>query len=113
MHNKNTNRIGDITELKVCSKLLEEGYEVLRNVCSSGIIDIVVFSPISKTTYLIDIKTCNPYHKENGEISYCTGSLNERQKEVNIKIAFLLENKVFIKDNDEILEFKEYDLKYT
>ena len=113
MHSKNTNRIGDITELKVCSKLLDEGYEVLRNVGSSGMIDIVVFSPISKTTHLIDIKTCNPYHKENGEISYCTGYLKDKQIEINIKIAFLLENKVFIKDNDEILEFRDYDLKFT
>ena len=50
--NKNTNRTGDINEMLVCSKLLEYGFEVMRNVACTGLIDIVVFSNKTKKTYL-------------------------------------------------------------
>ena len=39
---KMSNRIGDISELKVATYYLENGYEVFRNVCSTGLIDLVV-----------------------------------------------------------------------
>lgn len=110
MKKKNTNRIGDISELNVCSNLLELGYEVFRNVACTGLIDVIIYSPISKKTHLLDVKTCTPYHKENGEINYTTGQLKEDQINIGVKIIFMLENKAYIKDKDQIIEFKEYDL---
>jgi hypothetical protein len=109
--NKNTNRTGDINEMLVCSKLLEYGFEVMRNVACTGLIDIVVFSNKTKKTYLFDIKTCKPYTKEDGSIRYHTGYLTEHQEEVGIKICFFLDNKVYVKENTEIVEIIDYDVK--
>ena len=38
-----TRRIGDINELKACTWLLEKGYEVYKNISSTGKVDIVIF----------------------------------------------------------------------
>lgn len=46
---------GAKSELMACSWLLEEGYEVFRNVSPVGIIDIVAYK--NGTTYLFDVKT--------------------------------------------------------
>ena len=40
----NTNRTGDISEHKAVVWLLEQGYEVFRNECCSGPIDIIAYN---------------------------------------------------------------------
>ena len=52
---KDTNRTGDISELKAVVWLLEQGYEVFRNVGCTGPIDIVAIK--DGITTLIDVKT--------------------------------------------------------
>lgn len=106
----NTSRTGDITELTVCTKLLEKGFEVMRNVSSVGLIDIVVYSPKTKKIYLFDVKTCNPYVREDQSINFATGYLNKEQIKIGVEICFLWENNVFIKKEKEIIDILDYDV---
>jgi Holliday junction resolvase len=48
---------GAISELIACAWLLEQGYEVFRNVSACGLADLVAFK--DGATLLIDVKTAN------------------------------------------------------
>lgn len=81
---------GTNAELKVSSWLLEQGYEVFRNVSPFGAVDIIARHPETGELFLIDVKTKNAtctdnflrefnrisgvrivsYQPESGEIKY-------------------------------------------
>lgn len=52
-----TSRIGDISELQACVWLLKQGYEVFRNVGSSGPLDLIAMK--DGHIILIDVKKLN------------------------------------------------------
>lgn len=54
----NSTQTGTLAELAACNWLIEQGYEVFRNVCSTGPFDIVAVKP-GETLY-IDVKTASP-----------------------------------------------------
>jgi Holliday junction resolvase-like predicted endonuclease len=59
-------RRGDISELQVATHYLENGYEVFRNVCSTGLIDLVVVCPKTEEIFLYDVKTMTVYKDKEG-----------------------------------------------
>lgn len=56
---------GTLAELVVSSWLLEQGYEVFRNVSPHGPIDIIARHPITGLLDLIDVKTKNATCTDN------------------------------------------------
>lgn len=56
---------GALAELKVTSWLLEQGYEVFRNVSQHGVVDIISRNPISGDIDLIDVKTKSYPYTDN------------------------------------------------
>ena len=60
---------GDISELQVATHYLQNGYEVFRNVCSTGLIDLVVVC--TKTKQVFGFHTDFPWnYKWNTAIFY-------------------------------------------
>jgi len=53
----NTKRTGDITEIKAISWLLDQGYEVFKNVSCVGPIDIITYDTKTDEVVFIDVKT--------------------------------------------------------
>lgn len=74
-------KVGDITELEVSAYFLKKGYEVFRNVSSSGPADLVIWNPNDNSIHLIDTKTYH-YNPENVE-SY----VKNTQKDNGVKIV--------------------------
>ncbi len=54
---------GACSELIACTWLLQQGYEVFRNVSPYGAIDIIACDPMSHHLVKIDVKTCTPAGK--------------------------------------------------
>ena len=50
-------KVGDLLELKAVCWLLEQGYEVFRNDCSTGPIDIIALNLETNEILKIDVKT--------------------------------------------------------
>jgi Holliday junction resolvase-like predicted endonuclease len=54
---RSTTHLGATTELKACAWLLEQGFEVFRNVSYTGPVDIVVLDKQDGKLFKIDVKT--------------------------------------------------------
>jgi len=80
----NTNRIGDITELDICHYFLEHGFEVFRNVSSSGPVDFVTLDTNTGEITLYDSKTVNPYVSKDGKCVVHMTKLNDVQKRLGV-----------------------------
>ena len=80
----NTNRIGDITELDICHYFLEHGFEVFRNVSSSGPVDFVTLDTNTGEITLYDSKTVNPYVNKEGKCVVHMTKLNDIQKRLGV-----------------------------
>jgi len=76
------NRIGDISEHKAVVWLLEQGYEVFRNECCSGPIDIIALNIETQEILKIDVKTGAIYIREDGTRKVNHGKLTEIQKKL-------------------------------
>ena len=65
------NRIGDIAEVKACLWLLENGYEVFRNVCCTGVIDVVAIKndEIFEVRF-VDVKSNPRAHYDKRQIDW-------------------------------------------
>lgn len=50
---------GAFSELKASAWLLNQGYEVFRNVSPHGAVDIIAMNPETNEITLIDVKTTN------------------------------------------------------
>ena len=48
-------RKGDINEINVCSLLLKDGYEVFKNICCTGPVDLIIMK--DNNTTLVDVKS--------------------------------------------------------
>ncbi len=56
----NSNRTGDISELRACAWALSKGYEVFRNVACTGPADLVLVSD-GRPPVLVDVKTATKF----------------------------------------------------
>jgi len=83
----NTNRIGDITELDICHYFLEQGFEVFRNVASSGPVDFVTLDTNTGEITLYDSKTVNPYVNKEGKCVVHMSKLSNVQKRLGVVIV--------------------------
>jgi|TARA_S200002703_G_scaffold28800_1_gene24593 hypothetical protein len=83
----NTNRIGDITELDICHHFLEQGFEVFRNVSSSGPVDFVTLDINTGEITLYDSKTVNPYLSKDGRHVVHLTKLSDVQKRLGVMLV--------------------------
>ena len=84
-------RKGDILEIIACGILLKDGYEVFRNISSTGLIDIIVIK--DNTTLFLDVKTPSIY-KNNMRIP----SLTDAQKKLGVTIVCVYDDKLYWED---------------
>ena len=66
-NSKSTN--GAMSELMACTWLLEQGYEVFRNVSPHGDNDVVVYDKETKEYTGYDVKTANYYVNKHGVVT--------------------------------------------
>jgi Holliday junction resolvase-like predicted endonuclease len=84
--NFSANRSGDISEHRAVVWLLKQGYEVFRNECCSGPIDIIVVNTETKELLKIDVKTGSIYIRGDGTRKVNHGKLTETQKKLDVKL---------------------------
>jgi len=80
------NRSGDISEHKAVVWLLEQGYEVFRNECCSGPIDIIALNIETQEILKIDVKTGSIYIREDGTRRVNHSKLKEIQIKLDVKL---------------------------
>ena len=78
------NRTGDITEHRAVVWLLEQGYEVFRNECCTGPIDMIAFNIETQEVLKIDVKTCNSYIKKDGTRTRSLPKIKQKHRELGI-----------------------------
>ena len=78
------NRSGDISEHKAVVWLLKQGYEVFRNECCSGPIDIIAYNVETQEILKIDVKTCSSYTKKEGTQVTHFPRIKQKQRELGI-----------------------------
>ena len=81
--NSNKSRIGDIVELKAQTWLLEQGYEVFRNVSGKGPIDMLAMDTEGKITR-IDVKKVVDGKRKRVRVNQ--PRLTDKQKELDVKL---------------------------
>jgi Holliday junction resolvase-like predicted endonuclease len=91
LYMNDTNKKGDHAELLASAWLLEQGYEVFRNVSSTGPIDIVAIKP--GEILQIDVKTCTA-RIDHGVKTLGAGMLNKSAKEYDVKRLFVYAGRV-------------------
>ena len=84
-------RKGDILEIIACGILLKDGYEVFRNISSTGLIDIIAIK--DSTTLFLDVKTPQIY-KNNIRIP----RLTDAQKKLGVTIVCVYDDKLYWED---------------
>jgi Holliday junction resolvase-like predicted endonuclease len=84
--NFSANRSGDISEHRAVVWLLKQGYEVFRNECCSGPIDIIAVNTETKELLKIDVKTGSIYIRGDGTRKVNHGKLTETQKKLDVKL---------------------------
>jgi len=81
-----TSKVGDLLELKAVCWLLEQGYEVFRNDCCTGPIDIIALNKETNEILKIDVKTT--FLNTNGT-RVNLPKLNQLQVKLGVKILTL------------------------
>ena len=87
MADKSPKRIGDVTELELCHHFLNEGYEVFRNLSSTGPVDFVTLDTETGEVVLYDSKTANPRSNKNGEDVVWIGGMSDLQQRLDVKLV--------------------------
>jgi len=88
-------RIGDVSELKVVTHYWEKGYEVFRNLGSTGLIDIIVVCPKTKEISLLDVKTMTEYIDKEGVITIRANSTTEEQRKLGVEVVAMYKDNVY------------------
>lgn len=78
---------GAVSELLAVNYFLSQGFEVFRNIASSGPADLVVWSPRTNETFFVDVKTATRYVKIDGTVRYNYG---ECQRKPHRFVKYLL-----------------------
>ena len=90
-----SNRVGDISELKLVTHYWEKGYEVFRNLGSTGLIDIIVVCPKTKEILLLDVKTPTIKVDNYNITTIYAGHTNEKQRILGVEVVALHNGKVY------------------
>lgn len=90
------NRLGDMAELRACAWLMQQGYEVFRNVGSTGPADLVAWNTFTGDTKFIDVKTASKRINSKGEVYYNYAGVRRHNK-VDILVFCPDENRFFWK----------------
>lgn len=98
----NCSQKGAVGEMIACNYFISLGYEVFRNVVSSGPADLSVWSPITNELFLVDVKTSTRFVKADGSVSYSCQDKREEGSIVKILMVY----------SNEVLGFLE-DIKNT
>lgn len=96
-------RVGDISELDVCLRFMRDGWEVFRNVGSSGPVDFVVVNPKTGHVMLLDSKTPTIHKHKDGTVTVQAAKLTPQQLEMGVRVVSTYRDKVFIR-KDRIKE---------
>ena len=88
-------RRGDISELQVATHYLEKGYEVFRNMGSTGLIDLVVVCPKTKEIFLYDVKTMAVYEDKEGVTTMYANASTEEQRKLGVEVVALYKDKIY------------------
>jgi hypothetical protein len=100
--NKCAKRIGDVTELELCHYFLNSGYEVFRNVSSTGPVDFITLDVNSGQLMMYDSKTANVHTKKDGRKIIHLTNINEKQKELGVSLVSKYENKILTDTKTEL-----------
>ena len=92
---KGTSRTGDITELEVALHLLNEGYEVFKNVGCTGLVDLVVICPKTKEILLYDVKTTTTYTDRDNITTIYSNAATEEQRKLGVEVVTLHKEKLY------------------
>ena len=82
-------RKGDINEINVCSLLLKDGYEVFKNICCTGPVDLILMKD-NKIT-LVDVKSVNQLREKICIIN----KLTPIQKKLGVILLGVHEGKLY------------------
>jgi Holliday junction resolvase-like predicted endonuclease len=88
-------RTGDVTELEVATHFLKQGYEVFRNMGSTGLIDLVVVCPKTKEVLLYDVKTTTEYKDKDGVTTVYANTSTDEQRKLGVEIVALHKGKIY------------------
>lgn len=80
---------GSKVELLACAHLLDQDYEVFKNVSNHGIADLVVWKPETNDVIFYDVKSISPQFRANGEKRYSPTAFpkaTEEQRKFGVKI---------------------------
>lgn len=86
-------RTGTVSEIKVSSWLLEQGYEVFRNFCHTGPVDLVALR--GDEMHLIDVKTVSIAHYKGGSRSYIYTPRSPEQITLGVKLIYVRDDGIF------------------
>ena len=84
-------RKGDINEINVCSLLLKDGYEVFKNICCTGPVDLILMKD-NKIT-LVDVKSVNQL--KGREKIWIINKLTPIQKKLGVILLGVHEGKLY------------------
>ncbi len=71
---------GACSEMLATAWLLQQGYEVFRNVSPFGAIDLIACDPVSHEMVKVDVKTCTPSGEARQSLTYLFGKKDKRVK---------------------------------
>lgn len=86
---KNTVKQGAMAELIACNWLLEQGYDVFRNITPAGWVDIIAWKKDNQPIF-IDVSVCNDKH---GYISDPKAGYKSRTKAYGIRFLYVYPDK--------------------
>jgi hypothetical protein len=85
---RDTQKIGDINELRAAIKFLKEGYYVFKNISLKGPIDMVIVHEKTGEVRKIDVKTTS-YRKSWRPGTRIARQLSKEQKRLSVEFVFL------------------------
>jgi Holliday junction resolvase len=84
-------RKGDINEITVCNILLKDGHEVFRNLCCTGLVDVVAIK--NNNIILLDVKSPLTYKNK-----LTLPKLSDAQKKLGVIPVCVYDDKLYWKD---------------
>jgi hypothetical protein len=97
---------GAASELKAAAWLMEQGYEVYRNVSQHGQNDLVVYDKETGEFKGYDVKTANFYIREDGSVA-----IHHAKNKTNTPYILVLPNdEIMVSDGTSIEGYTESDI---
>ena len=81
-----TSRVGDLLEIQAVAWLIEQGYEVIRNDCCTGPVDIIALDVKTNEVLKIDVKTTTVCSDQK---SLSIPKLKDVQVQLGVKVLTL------------------------